>query len=455
MPQIHRFDLVVVGSGAGGSGAAYRCRRAGWRVAVLDDLPFGGTCALRGCDPKKVLVGAADLVACSGRMQGLGMSVTTSIEWPTLMRFKRRFTEPVPSARLAAFQKAGIVTLQGQARFLSPERVAVGDEILESRHFLIAAGARPRPLGFPGESHLITSTDFLELDRLPERIAFVGGGYISFEFAHVAQRAGSQTTILDRGEPLERFDQDLVRRLVQHTKEIGGGVQHHTAVTAIEHKGDHYQLLLETVDAPGSGMMEADLVVHGAGRVPHTEALELGNAEVATDADGGVLVNEFLQSVGNPRVYAAGDVASIPGKLQLTPVAAYESTIVASNLLKGNSRTPDYRAIPSVVFTVPPLARVGLTEVEARSQNLDIQIKGEDTSLWYSNRRVNEACAMFKTVVENGTDRILGAHLLGPHADEVINLFALAIRQGLPATALTHQLYAYPTSGSDVPYMLR
>jgi len=167
-----------------------------------------------------------------------------------------------------------------------------------------------------------------------------------------------------------------------------------------------------------------------------------------------VRVNEFLQSVSNPRVYAAGDAAASPGSLPLTPVAAYEGIIVASNLLQGNTSRPDYRGIPSVVFTVPPLAGVGLTEAEARAQELDVRIKVEDTSSWYSNRRVAETCAMFKVIVDHKADRIVGAHLLGPHAEEVINLFALAIRSGVPATDLKHLLYAYPTSGSDVPYMM-
>jgi glutathione reductase (NADPH) len=323
---------------------------------------------------------------------------------------------------------------------------------LDSRYFLLAAGARPRPLGIQGEAHLITSTDFLELDRLPERIAFVGGGYISFEFAHVAQRAGARTTILDRGRPLHHFDQDLVHRLVRHTQELGVDARFNAAVTAVEKRGNRYFVWAD--GDRGSETVEADLVVHGAGRIPQTEGLCLREANVTTNADGGVLVNQFLQSPTNPRVYAAGDAAAAPGSLPLTPVAAYQSVIVSSNLLNGNSRTADYRGIPSVTFTIPPLAGVGLTEVEARQQQLDIRVKSEETPEWYTNRRVSQTAAMFKTVVDNGSDRILGAHLLGEHAEEVINLFALAIRQDLSATDLKHQLYAYPTSGSDLPYML-
>jgi len=446
------FDLIVIGTGSGGSAPAYRCRAAGWRVAVLDDLPYGGTCALRGCDPKKVLVGAADLADWNRRMQGRGVTGDAHISWPDLMRFKRTFTDPVPANREKAFEKAGIATYHGPGRFVSPEELAVDGQVLAARHFVIAAGAKPRRLGVPGEEYLVTSTAFLELDQLPPRIAFVGAGYIAFEFAHVVRRAGVQATIIGRRSPLRHFEQDLVTRLVAHTRSLGIDVRVDTEVTAIERRGAGYRLQLH-----GQGRAEsvdADLVVHGAGRVPNTEGLALGAANVATEPNGGVRVNEFLQSVSSPRVYAAGDAAASPGGLPLTPVAAYEGVIVAANLLKGNALRPDYRGIASVVFTVPPLAGVGLTEAKAREQQLDIRVKTQDTSSWYSNRRVAETSAMFKVIVENQTDRVVGAHLLGPHAEEVINLFALAIRSGVPATDLKHLLYAYPTSGSDVPYMI-
>jgi len=446
------FDLIVIGTGSGGSAPAYRCRAAGWRVAVVDELPYGGTCALRGCDPKKVLVGAADLADWHRRMQGRGITGDARISWPDLMRFKRTFTDPVPANREQAFEKAGIATYHGPGRFVSPDQLSVDGQVLEARHFVIAAGAKPRRLGVPGEEHLITSTAFLELDQLPPRIAFVGAGYISFEFAHVARRAGAQASIVGRGKPLQHFEQDLVARLVDHTQSLGIELRLDTEVTGLEKRAGGYRLRL---DAQGrSETIDADLVIHGGGRVPNTEGLDLRAADVATEPDGGVRVNEFLQSVTNPRVYTAGDAAAASGSLPLTPVAGYEGAIVASNLLKGNARRPDYRGIPSVVFTVPPLAGVGLTEAEARAQELDVRVKVDDTSGWYSNRRVAETCAMFKVVIDDKADRIVGAHLLGPHADEVINLFALAIRSGVPATDLKHLLYAYPTSGSDVPYMI-
>ncbi len=446
------FDLIVIGTGAGGSAAAYECKSKGWRVAVVDELPYGGTCALRGCDPKKVLVSAAELVDWSRRMQGRGADGETQIAWPALMSFKRTFTDPVPADSEAGFQQAGIITYHGPAHFVQPDKLSVSGEVLEGRHFVIATGAKPRRLGIPGEEHLATSTDFLELERLPDRIAFVGGGYISFEFAHVARSAGAYATILGRPVALRQFEQDLVQRLVDHTSRLGVEVRLGSEVTGVEKNGHGYQL---HVRADGrEDTVEADLVVHGAGRVPNTEDLRLQDANVATEKSGGVQVNEYLQNVTNPHVYAAGDVIGLPGTRPLTPVAAYEGAIVASNLVGGNNRTPEYRGIPSVAFTAPPLATVGLTEAEAREQDLDVRVRTEDTSGWYSNRRVGEVCAMFKSIVERDSDRIVGMHLLGPDAAEVINLFALAIRQGVTARDLKQQLYAFPTSGSDVPYML-
>src|SRR3989442_5478119 len=294
------FDLIVIGTGTGGSAPAFRCRSAGWRVAVVDELPFGGTCALRGCDPKKVLVGAADLADWHRRMQGRGITGDARISWPDLMRFKRTFTDPVPADREKAFQNAGIATYHGPARFVSPERLSVDGQVVEARHFVIAAGAKPRRLGVPGEEYLVTSTAFLDLDQLPPRMAFVGAGYISFEFAHVARRAGAQATIVGRGTPLQHFEQDLVARLVHHTRSLGIELRLDTEVTGLEQRGGGYRLRL---DAQGrSETIDADLVIHGGGRVPNTAGLGLQAAGGPTEPDGGLRVNEVLQSVTNPRV---------------------------------------------------------------------------------------------------------------------------------------------------------
>src|SRR6266487_3537989 len=261
-------DVIVLGSGSAAQSVAYPCREAGWSVAVVDDHPYGGTCQLRGCDPKKV---------------------------------------------------------------------RVGDEILAGRHVVIATGARHAPLGIAGEDVLTTSTQFLDLDALPRRIVFVGGGYIAFEFAHITARAGAQVQVLHRGSrPLEKFDPDLVSLLVQASRELGIEVQVNRAVTSIERQGDH--LLVHARAGAQEHTVEADLVVHAAGRVPEIDELDLAAAGVAREKDG-VSVNEYLQSVSNEAVYAAGDAVA-SGGFPLTPVAGMQGGIVARNLLEGNRHTP-------------------------------------------------------------------------------------------------------------------
>jgi len=421
-------------------------------VAVIDSRPFGGTCALRGCDPKKVLVGAAEAVDWVRRIKGTGIRAEElQIDWQELVRFKRSFTEPVPKNREEGFAKAGIAAFHGRARFVGSSSVQVNDEVLEGRYVVIAAGQKPADLQIPGTEYFTTSEQFLELDELPKRILFIGGGYIAFEFAHVAARVGTQVTIVHRGaRPLPQFDPDLVDQIVNHTRELGADVQLGAEVIGVEKSSGQL-----TVRASASGQkrtFEADMVVHAAGRVPEIDDMNLDGAGVEWDRRG-VKVNGFLQSVSNPSVYAAGDAAASGGP-PLTPVASYDGIIVAANLLKGNEKKPNYLGIPTVVFTIPPLASVGLKESDAREQNLKFKVKKEMTSGWYSSRRVGEKYSGFKVLVEEGTDRILGAHLLGSEAEEVINLFGVAMRSGMRAADLKHMLFAYPTRGSDLPYML-
>jgi glutathione reductase (NADPH) len=447
-----QFDLVVIGTGSAASSVASPCRAAGWKIAIVDSLPFGGTCALRGCDPKKVLVGAADLIDWNRRMKGKGVRADEArIDWAELMRFKRTFTEPVPQAREEGFAKVGIAAFHGRARFTGPKTVRVNGEELEGRYVVIGAGQKPAVLKIAGTEHLLTSDQFLELDRLPRRILFIGGGYIGFEFAHLASRAGAQVTILHRGKrPLVRFEPDLVDRLVQHTREIGIDVRLGTQADAI---GETTSQFVVRGSTGGQQLtFEADLVVHSAGRVPDIDDMGLEVAGVERDR-GGVRVNEFLQSPSNPAVYAAGDAAASGGP-PLTPVAGYQGRIVAENLLHGNHLKPDYLGIPTVVFSIPPIASVGLSEQEARERGLKFRIQRGKTESWYASRRIGETVSGFKTLLEEGTERVLGAHLLGTHAEEVINLFGLAMRNGLPASELKNMIYAYPTHASDLPYML-
>lgn len=449
-----KIDLVVLGTGTGGAAPARECRAAGWRVAVVDDQPYGGTCGNRGCDPKKVLVGAADVVSWHLRMKGYGVAGNASIDWPSLIAFKRTFTDPLPASREAAFKKAGIETLHGEARFVAEDRIAIGDRELTAKHVVIATGASPRPLGIPGEEHVVSSTAFMELDALPRRIIFIGAGYISLEFAHLARNAGAEVVVLGRGTPLPAFEGALVDRLIEHTRKIGIDVRLDHSVCAVERASPMAPLRVQVGHGANMEFVETDLVVHGAGRVPNSAHIGAAAGHVELEHHGAIRVNEFLQSVSNPRVYAAGDVVRPPGALPLTPVAGHEGSVVAKNLLGGNSERPDLRAIASVVFTLPALASVGLTEQAARAKGIQVRVASADTTEWFTNRRIREPVGMFKTIVDEKTDRVVGAHLLGAQAEEVINLFAMAIRFDIPVSELKQMIYAYPTGSSNMAYML-
>lgn len=446
-----RFDLVVIGTGTAASTVAGRCRKAGWTVAVIDELPFGGTCALRGCDPKKVLVGGAEAIDWAQRLAGNGIRHSDlRIDWPKLMRFKRAIIADVPERKEEGFRSAGIDVFHGHAQFTGPTTLEIDGDTLEAEHVVIASGAKPAPLGISGEALLTTSTQFLELDEIPRRIVFVGGGFISFEFAHVAIRCGAQVTILHRGpRPLLRFDSDLVDRLVDKSRSLGIDVRLDTSVTSVERLTSG--LVVIGQHGEDEAQFQADLVVHGAGRVPAIDGLDLAVAGV--DAVGRrIMLNEFLQSVSNPAVYAAGDAAAAGPAL--TPVAGYEGAVVAGNLLKGNHVRADYSIVPSVAFTVPPLATVGHTEESARQRGLRFRANLIDTSAWYSSRRVGETHSGSKVLIEEESGRILGAHLLGPSADEMINLFAMAMRTGMTKWQVKEMLFAYPTHASDMGYMV-
>jgi glutathione reductase (NADPH) len=445
------YDLVVIGTGTAASVAASRCRSAGWSVAVVDHLPFGGTCQLRGCDPKKVLVGAADAIDHSRRMRGRGIGGGEPvIAWNELIKFKRSFTEPVPAMKEQNFAKAGIDAYHGRAKFCGPSSIEVGGEVLDGRFILIASGAVPMHLGVPGEEHLVTSTDFLELEQLPKKIVLLGGGFIAAEFAHIAARAGAQVTVLEQADRmLTPFDPDLVAWLMDKFREIGIDVRLNTRVTGIEKSAGNLSVRASTNG--NHEVFQADQVVHAAGRVPDLEALDLAAANVETEK-GRLKLNEFLQSASNPAFYAAGD-AAMNGP-PLTPVASHDAKVAATNMLHGNHQKPNYLGIPSVAFTIPPIASVGLSEKEAREQGFKFRVHKQRASDWYTARRVAETIYGFKVLVEDGTDHILGAHLVGPHVDEVINVFALAIRTGLKAEDLKTTIFAYPTGASDIGYML-
>jgi glutathione reductase (NADPH) len=446
------FDLIVIGAGMAGVASATKAAEAGWRTAIVDELPYGGTCALRGCDPKKILRRGAEIIDAVALMRGKGIDPGgLSINWTDLMKHKRGFTDPVPGNLERELSAVGVETFHGTAAFASPSSLHVDGQTYAARHFLVAAGAGPRPLDFAGAEHLIDSTEFLGLDHLPGRIVFIGGGFVSFEFAHIAARAGAAVTIIDRGpRPLKGFDPDLVELLVERSAEVGITVRRNTAVDRVDQDGSAY--IVSTVTAGTVDALRADLIVHGAGRVPHLSALNLDDADVAY-GDRGVAVEPHLRSTTNATVYAAGDAADTAG-MPLTPVAVFEGKVATSNMLKGGAVVPDYNAVPTAVFTVPELARVGLLESDALAAGYDLEVRFTDTGQWYSNYRIGERSAAVKILIDRSSDTIVGAHMFGPEYGELINFCGLAMKLGLTTRQLKSMTAAYPTVSSDLGSML-
>lgn len=451
MNESKHFDLIVVGAGTGGTGVARMTAAAGWKVAVVDNLPYGGTCALRGCDPKKMLIAVTEGIDWARNLKDKGLEAQTSVDWSAMIAFKRTFTDAMPGRIEAGMEKAGITTLHGQARFTGPDAIEVDGESLTARHFHLATGARPMTLDIPGEELLITSTDFLELPERPDRVVFVGGGFIAMEFAHICKRAGSpEVTVLEMMErPLGNFDPDLVGILSEATTELGIDLRTKARVLKIEKDGAGFIVTYETPE--GMQTVHCDRVVHATGRVPDIESLDLEAAGVEYGRKG-IRVSSYMRTT-NPAIFAAGDCAD--SGPNLTPVSAYEGRIAGKNLLAGkDERAVHYPPIPSVVFTLPPVASVGLSEAAARYKGLAFDTHFEKTARWYSSMRVGARHSAYKVLVEKETGNILGAHLIGPGAEEQINLLAMAMSAGLTANRLKGLIFAYPSYASDLGSMV-
>ncbi|MCR9209054.1 MAG: NAD(P)/FAD-dependent oxidoreductase [bacterium] len=447
-----QFDLVVLGTGPSGGTVATKIAKSGKRVALVDSRTFGGVCALRGCNPKKVYVNAGQLVDQVRRSEGkLVSDASVNIDWKQLHAFKTEFTQPVADKSEQSFQDEGIKTFHGVARFISPDTIDVVGTELTADRFLIATGGRPRELSFDGAEHVTRSDEFLELESMPDHVVFVGGGYISMEFAGVVARAGCQVTVIEQNDQvLSGFDPDLVNQLTDSLRDHGIRFQMNAKITGIEKSSDgclHVHLANE--DSP----IKCGLVVHGAGRVPNIDELSLSRGKIE-HSEKGIAVNEFMQNPTNPRVFATGDCADT-GLPQLTPVANEDARTATKNLFSDNLRqTPDYGDVPKVAFTIPCIASVGLSEESAHQSNDNVKVLSDDTSSWGSVRKTGSTVASYKILVDSETDEILGAHLLGPSAEETINLFALAMKFNLTATDMKSTLFAFPTFASDVRSML-
>ena len=445
------YEVVVLGTGNAGMAAAGVVREAGKTVAMVENRDVGGTCPIRGCVPKKVLVAAAQTLhqielAATHHI----MVAKPEIDWPALIEREQGFVDGVPGMFRDSLERRGIDLIEGAARFTGPNAVAVGDDILEAGHIVIATGSIPRPLPIPGAEHMITSEEILTERGLPERIVFVGGGVIALEFGHVYARAGAKVTILEAlPRLLPRMDEDAVEQVRTESERIGIDVLTGVEVTAISESGNGLQVAFKHGGAERT--VEADRVANGTGRIPALDGLDLEAGGIEHDGIR-ITVDDQMRSVSNPAVHVAGD--ALWSSAQLSPVASHEGRVVGRNILNGGGESPGYGDIPANVYTVPALASVGLTEFEATAQGLKFAAKTNDMAGWRSSMTHAETVAWSKVLVEDGTGRIIGAHIVGHGAEEIIHLFAMAIRHGLGAGDLGDAVYAYPTFSSDVKFMV-
>lgn len=452
MAKFKEFDVFVIGTGPAGKSVANNCAKAGLKVAIADNREFGGTCANQGCDPKKVLIGLSEIIDRSEKMKGKGITEMPKFNWEDLMAYKDTFVNAVPAATEKALVKAGIELYHQSPKFLDKNTLSVEGKTVKAKKIVIATGQKPIELKIPGREYAINSNDFLELKQLPESMIFIGAGFIGMEFAHLAARFGVRVTIMEFApRALANFDEDLVNFLQEASEELGIKFIFNAEVAKIEKLPKNFRVI---ADQNGKLIsIDAALVVNAAGRIPSIEDLDLKKGKVEFSKKG-ISVNWYLQSISNKSVFACGDVSNSEG-LPLSPISSHEARLVSANLLNPNNpKKAKYPPQASAVFTLPNLAIVGLLEEEAKEQGFDFTVKQNKVPSLFNAKRVNEPFYAYKTLVDNKTGLILGAHLLGPEASEAINLFSLAMSEKIPAKNLKNLIFAYPTWGNDVKGML-
>ncbi|WP_285905792.1 dihydrolipoyl dehydrogenase family protein [Pseudodesulfovibrio pelocollis] len=443
------YDVIVLGGGPAGGAVAAPLAEAGRRVAMIEATAFGGVCPLRGCNPKKVLLAGAEAVHLATGMLGSGLTGSATIDWPALMRFTRSFVDPVPERARAAYADKDIDTRLGRAVFVGPGEIEVEGDRLTAPVICVCVGLEPSPLPVSGAEAMPVSDDFLSMQTMPRRVLFIGGGFIAFELAHIARHAGAEVTLLNRsGRVLRRFDPVLTDALIEASRAAGIDVRLNAPVRSVEHTGHGWRI---RAGEDGGTVFDADMAINCTGRRPAVDGLGLEAAGVEFGPRG-IRVNDRMQSVSNPHVYAVGDVADQGAAL--TPVATIQGQVAVANILDPDSATVDYTGIPSVCFTLPPLAGVGLLEDEAREHGLAFTIKETDLAAAFSWKRLNERFGRARVLIDEAGDRILGAHILGHNAEEMINLFALAIRNEIPLSRVRDTVWAYPTCGYQLKYMV-
>jgi glutathione reductase (NADPH) len=444
------YDIVILGGGNAGFGVSAVAAEAGKRIAFIEERDFGGTCPNRGCTPKKILVAAAHALRAIeiAKVHGIEVGQPT-LNWARLIDREKAMIASIPEKMAELAGKRGDV-YRGHARFVGPNSVAVGDEVLEAEHIVIATGSKPRPLAIPGAAHLITSDDVLSERELPGEVVFIGGGVIAMEFSHVYARAGAKVTILEvMPNVLAGLDADAVAEVRKESERIGIAIKTDVEVAEIEHTDGRLRVCYHH-DGKEATIM-ADRVVNGAGRVANVDTLDLDAGNVRHD-NVRIEIDGYLRSVSNPAVWVCGD--ALVSSAQLSPLATYEGQVVGRNIVNGPKEQPDYRTIPSCVFTVPALASVGLTLAQADKEGLKVKVSVNDMRDWFSGETYGETVAWAKVLTEESSGRILGAQMVGHSGEELIHLFALAMQHGITAADLKSTVFAFPTFSADIKSML-
>jgi glutathione reductase (NADPH) len=438
------YDLFVIGAGSGGVRAARVAAGFGARVAIAEADRPGGTCVIRGCVPKKLLVYAAHFRDDLADAAAYGWTAEANFSWPKLIANKDREIARLEGIYRSVLETAGAALIEGRATLTDRHTVMVGGRSVTAAHVLIATGGRPFRPAIPGAELAITSNEAFHLSELPGRVLIVGGGLIGVEFGGIFNGLGTKVTLANRGEQiLKGFDDDVRRHLCTELVRKGIDVRLHSEVTCIEQRADGTLVAMLTTSGR-TEQFEADAVLLATGRQPATAGLGLEAVGVALNAQGAVLVDEYSAS-SVPNIHAVGDVTD---RLVLTPVAIREGEALATTLFGGRRVAIDHRNVPHAVFSQPPVGTVGLSEAEAVAALGKIEVYATTfRPLKHTLSGRNER-TLVKLVVDAATQRVVGAHMVGPDAPEIIQGIAIAVKAGLTKEQFDSTVAVHPGSST-------
>ncbi|MEO1167837.1 MAG: glutathione-disulfide reductase [Pseudomonadota bacterium] len=440
------YDLFVIGAGSGGVRAARVSAAHGAKVAIAEEHKVGGTCVIRGCVPKKLLVYGAHFAEDLKDAQKFGWKLASKpdFDWPTLRDNVLAEVDRINGAYTDTLENHGVELILDRVTVTGPHEVKLGNgETKSAKTILVATGAWPHLPEFPGSEHAISSNEVFHLDELPARVVIAGGGYIANEFAGIFNKLGSRVTMVNRSEVILRgYDESIRDRLLQISMFKGIEFCFNAEFESIEKQDDGSLLVKVTNHEP----READLVLIATGRKPNTAGLGLENAGVELDDKGAVIVDDYSKS-NIDSIYAVGDVTD---RVQLTPVAIREGQAFAETLFNDNPSTVDYECIPSAVFSHPPLAGVGMTEGQARNQLGSIKVYQSDFRAMKDVLAERNERALYKMITDAETGRIVGLHMIGPDAPEILQAAAVAVKAGLTKADFDNVVALHPTMAEEL-----